>query len=135
MIEAYCVPAKAKRRCWTKKCACQQPRTRAQPGRLWGAVPASPARDARLDIASAVFGLLQRSIRPRARPPFAWGAFPDTERAGGASGAGSDAEGALLTCASGTAPRPSPPCSRGCPPLGCSRKGPLISADSMVGAR
>ncbi|KAK9835390.1 hypothetical protein WJX81_006845 [Elliptochloris bilobata] len=57
-----------------------------RPVRHWGATLLE--RNPNLEIAGAVFGLLQRHARPRARPPLDWGAFPE---AGG--GASSESEG------------------------------------------
>ena len=48
----------------------------------------SPDPEERLDIASAVFGLLQRRFGHRNRPPLDWGAFPEATGAESSSSAG-----------------------------------------------
>lgn len=62
----------------------------AQPTRHWGNTLLNRPLEDPLEIASAVFGLLQRRARPRLRPPLDWGAFP--EAGGGADS--SESEGA-----------------------------------------
>lgn len=48
----------------------------------------SPDPEERLDVASAVFGLLQRRFGHRNRPPLDWGAFPEATGAESSSSAG-----------------------------------------------
>ena len=61
-----------------------------QPARHWGGTLLNRPLEDPLEIASAVFGLLQRHARPRLRPPLDWGSFPE---AGGGSYS-SESEGA-----------------------------------------
>ena len=62
----------------------------AQPTRHWGNTLLNRPLEDPLEIASAVFGLLQRRARPRLRPPLDWGSFPE---AGGGNDS-SESEGA-----------------------------------------
>lgn len=64
----------------------------AQPTRHWGNTLLNRPLEDPLEIASAVFGLLQRRARPRLRPPLDWGSFPE---AGGGNDS-SESEGAQL---------------------------------------